>query len=282
MNKSRIKRITGSNTSPTLAINELVRSLWDEGRNVFHLAFGESRMPLHPKLVSALKENVKEKSYLESTGLIELRKAIAQFHERHFQLPILPENVIVGPGSKSLLFGIMLGVECDVFLPTPSWVSYAPQAELAGRHYRYLPGCFDDGYEITVESLERSICEYGTGRLPLLILNSPNNPSGKVLSETKLKELADFCRQRQLLVVSDEIYALTTFDRQRHRSIVEFYPEGTIVVGGPSKHLSLGGWRLGAALIPDSTIGSMVQGQFCKPLPVKFGHHRRLRYSMRQ
>ena len=258
MNKTLLSGDSVSAISPTLAVNERVRSLWGQGKNVFHLAFGESRMPLHPKLVSALKENVEQKSYLDSTGLFELRQAIARFHERHFQAPILPENVVVGPGSKALLFGILLGIECDVYLPTPSWVSYAPQAELARRQYRYLKGSFDDGYEITVDSIGESIKEFGTGRLPVLILNSPNNPSGKTLSESKLKELGDFCREKQILVVSDEIYAMTTFDRQRHRSILEFYPEGTIVVGGPSKHLSLGGWRLGTALIPDSNIGLMV------------------------
>ena len=245
-------------TSPTLAINEMVQSMWDEGQHVFHLAFGESRMPLHPKLLNSLGKYIEEKSYLASTGLPELREAVATFHQRHWNLPIDANQVIIGPGSKSLLFGIMLGVECDVYLPTPSWVSYAPQADLAGRKYTYIPGRFDSGYEITVEAIEGVIERSGTGRLPILILNSPNNPSGKVLGESKLKEIAEFCRLHQITVVSDEIYALTTFDAQQHRSIAAYYPEGTIIVGGPSKHLSLGGWRLGTAILPKSLIGSMV------------------------
>ena len=246
-----------STVSPTLAINERVKSMWAAKRPVFHLGFGESRMPLHPLLTTALRENANKRSYLETAGLFELREAVAGFYKRYWNLNFIPDQIIVGPGSKSLLFGIFLGLECDVYLPTPSWVSYRPQAELAGRQITYLKSCFESEYEITVEALEAALNEYGTGRIPLLILNSPNNPSGKVLTESKLIELAEFCRSRQIVVVSDEIYSLTTFDGQSHSSIAEHYPEGTIIVGGPSKHLSLGGWRLGTAIFPDSSLGKI-------------------------
>ena len=200
-----------SKVSPTLAINERVRSMWAAGRDIFHLGFGESRMPLHPLLATALRENAKEKSYLETAGLFELREAVAGFYDRYWNLNFTPDQIIVGPGSKSLLFGILLGMECDVYLPTPSWVSYRPQAELAGRKCTYLKSCFESNYEITINALESALEKYGTGRLPLLILNSPNNPSGKVLPESKLMELAEFCRSRQIVVVSDEIYAPLDF-----------------------------------------------------------------------
>ena len=246
-----------SAVSPTLAINERVKSMWTAGRHVFHLGFGESRMPLHPMLAAALRENANKRSYLETAGLFELREAVAGFYERRWNLSFAPDQVVVGPGSKSLLFGILLGVECDVYLPTPSWVSYRPQADLAGRRCTYLQSCFETEYEITTKALESALDQNGSERLPLLILNSPNNPSGKVLSESKLIELAEFCRSRQILVISDEIYALSTFDGKAHYSIAEHYPEGTIIVGGPSKHLSLGGWRLGTAVFPDSSVGKM-------------------------
>lgn len=260
MNHVMSQQVITPSTSPTLAINERVREMWDKGETVFHLGFGESRMPLHPRLVSALSDCVRQKSYLEAAGLSELREEIAGFYVRNWGLGFDANQVVLGPGSKALLFGIMLGLDCDIYLPTPSWVSYAPQAELAGKQVSYLPGTFNNGYEITPESIESAIKENGSGRIPLLVLNSPNNPSGKVLSVEKLQELAAFCREHGVIVVSDEIYALTTFDKQQHHSIAEFYPEGTIIVGGPSKHLSLGGWRLGAALLPKSPIGSMLTG----------------------
>lgn len=257
MNNFPIDSLPIHSASPTLAINEAVQRRWERGQNVYHLAFGESRMPLHPRLVEAHRRNVEQKSYLECTGLYELREKVAAFHQTRWNLPVDANQVIVGPGSKSLLFAIILGLDCHVLLPTPSWVSYAPQAELAGRQYTYLESCFDDDYEITIASIEKALQQPTSGQIPLLILNSPNNPSGKALSESKLQEIAKYCRTRQILVVSDEIYALVTYGDQPHRSIATYYPEGTIIVGGPSKHLSLGGWRLGTAVTPSSLIGQV-------------------------
>jgi aspartate/methionine/tyrosine aminotransferase len=98
------------------------------------------------------------------------------------------------------------------------------------------------------------------GNPDLLILNSPNNPAGTMISPEAARALAEFARQERLMVLSDEIYSLVTHDQTPHVSVAHHYPEGTIVLGGLSKHLSLGGWRLGLAILPAGPSGETLRG----------------------
>lgn len=239
--------------SPTLLINERVRQMWDAGETVYHLGFGESRFPTHPKILRALAENADRRSYLPAVGIPELRRAVAEFHSRQLGQAIGPEQVIVGPGSKALIFAFQMAAAGATVLPTPSWVSYAPQARLIGRPILRIPSSPQDGHRLHLvqlqELLRRSPHDHH-----LLILNSPNNPTGGMLEPALLAEVAAICRRENVLVLSDEIYALTAYGRD-HVSISSYYPEGTVVLGGISKHLSLGGWRLGAAIVPPGQTG---------------------------
>jgi aspartate aminotransferase len=243
--------------SPTLLINEQVHQKWDRGQTIYHLAFGESRMPVHPKLIAALEESTGQRHYLPSLGLPALREAVAGFYRRHLQIPATADRVVIGPGSKALMYAIQLALRCQVYLPVPSWVSYQPQAALIGNQVIAVPSSLHEQYAFRLDSLERVIDK--TSRQPkLLVINSPNNPSGRILDADFLQSLAGLCRANDMLVLSDEIYALITYDGQPHVSLARFYPEGTIVVGGLSKQHSLGGWRLGVALFPDSTWGTIL------------------------
>lgn len=246
--------------SATLAINREVQDRWKRGETVYHFGFGESRVPIHPILVEALQRHAHKQSYLETLGLISLRENVADFYHRHWHIPAKAEQVVIGPGSKSLLFSIQLALDGHLLLPSPSWVSYAPQADLLRRPSTYVESSIENDYEISIENLDKA-CQQAAAGMKLLVINSPNNPTGQILSRGKLKELANFCRQEQIAVVSDEIYALTTFDGQPHTSIARFYPEGTIVIGGPSKHLSVGGWRIGIAVLPESALGNFLRQQ---------------------
>lgn len=240
--------------SATLRINETVNRLWAEGKTVYHLGFGESRMPIHLKLLNALRENAHQKSYLAGQGLLELREAAAGFYQRQLGVPAQASQVMVGPGSKSLIYGLQMVMDAELILPTPSWVSYAPQAELLGRPVRFIPGSMENHYALTVDALDQTI-RSASDRPKILLLNSPNNPSGQMFDEPLLRDLADYCRRHQIAVLSDEIYGATAHGSKAHTSIAQFYPEGTVVLGGLSKHLSLGGWRLGVALLPDTPEG---------------------------
>lgn len=235
--------------SPTLRINERVKALWAEGETVYHFGFGESRFPVHSKLQAVLAENAHRKGYLPVQGLAELREAIAAYDGRLLHTTISPDQVIVGPGSKALIYALQMALAGDLLLPTPSWVSYAPQAKLLGKPVHFVRGTAVDGYELTLETLDKAV-QQADSDTKILLINSPNNPAGYMFTPEFLQSLADYCRQNRIVVISDEIYAKVAHGFQPHVSLAEFYPEGTIVVGGLSKHLSLGGWRLGKAVIP--------------------------------
>ncbi len=239
--------------SPTLSINERVRQMWANGETVYHLGFGESRFPAHPKIVRALVEHASRQSYLPSAGISELRQAVASFHSRQLNRDICPNQVIVAPGSKSLLFAFQMALAGATVLHTPSWVSYEPQSRLFDRPVMRLPASPEDGHQLHPARLH-NLLRHSPYRQHLLILNSPSNPTGQMLEPALLEEIAAICRREQVLVLSDEIYGLTAFGRE-HVSISSFYPEGTVVLGGMSKHLSLGGWRLGTALVPPGDSG---------------------------
>ena len=239
--------------SATLEINEEVKKKRKEGKNVLHMGFGEAPFEVHPHIKKALIDNAHRKSYLPTQGLPELREAISGFYERKFGLHYDPSQIIVGPGSKELIFDSLLTIKGDLILPVPSWVTYGPQAKVMGKNVTRIPTKYEDGYLITKAGLEEVM-----ERLPaskkaqqgILLINSPCNPTGTTFSKNRLKEIADFARENKIIVISDEIYGLITFDGIEHHSIAHEYPEGTIVTGGLSKHQSLGGYRLGVALIP--------------------------------
>ena len=111
--------LRGLRVSATLSLNERVREMWDAGRDIYHLGFGESRFPVHPKVAKALQANVHRRSYLPALGIRELRETIAQFYQRKFEMAVSPDQVVIGPGSKSLLYALLLGnVEFEVLYGT--------------------------------------------------------------------------------------------------------------------------------------------------------------------
>ena len=253
--------IRGLKVSATLSMNEQVREMWETGRDVYHLGFGESRFPVHPKLAEALRKNVHQRSYLPALGIRELREAIAQFYQRKFQIAVSPNQVVVGPGSKALLYALVMALGEEVILPYPSWVSYAPQAHILGKPVLWVPMRPEHGYSLDIEVLRQRMEEDKEewGNPELLIVNSPHNPTGTMMPPQKVQALADYARAEQLMVLSDEIYALTAHGHIPHESVAQHYPEGTIVLGGLSKHLSLGGWRLGVAILPAGRTGEALR-----------------------
>lgn len=240
--------------SSTLAINEHVKALWQKGEKVFHMGFGESRFAVHPKLQAALADHVSEKSYLPSRGLPALCESVAEYYSNKLELEFSGQQVMIGPGSKALIYGLQHVLEADLFLPTPSWVSYAPQAELLNNKFHYIPASPETNYQFDLKAFDQLVQQSSNDK-KLLIINSPNNPTGQMYSESFLKELAEYCRKNNILVISDEIYFLVEHGDVKHCSIAKFYPEGTFILGGLSKHLSIGGWRLGVAVLPDTEFG---------------------------
>ena len=249
--------------SVTLHINERVKQMWAEGRDVYHLGFGESRFPVHPTLQEALRANAHRKSYLSVQGLLELREQIAGFYSRQLEREVSAEQIIVGPGSKVLIYALQMALDGELLLPTPSWVSYAPQAHLLAKPMRYIPASSADNYEFTLEALDQTVQQKPDVPKTLLI-NSPNNPTGRMFEPSFLEKLADYCRQQRIMVLSDELYGLIPHAHRTHVSLAHYYPEGTVVLGGLSKQLSLGGWRLGVAVLPSDEGGMQLMRSLCK------------------
>ncbi|MCA9998493.1 MAG: pyridoxal phosphate-dependent aminotransferase, partial [Anaerolineales bacterium] len=133
-------------------------------------------------------------------------------------------------------------------------VSYAPQAGMLGKRVHFVAAMPEDGYELRLEAVAEAVAVAAPGQKVLLI-NSPNNPTGRMLDAPFLAELAELCRREQVIVLSDEIYGLVPHGHKPHLSLARFYPEGTVILGGLSKHLSLGGWRLGVAVVPEGENG---------------------------
>lgn len=241
--------------SSTLQINEAVAARWASGERVLHLGFGESRFPVHPKIRQALIDASSQSSYLPVRGLPELREAIAAYYSQKLGQTFRTGQVIVGPGSKALIYALQQATNTHTVLVAPAWVSYEPQARMLEKDLSILVTSAASSYYFSIDELDRLLASSGD-RQKLLIINSPNNPTGQMYSADFLEELAKYCRANNVLVISDEIYFAVAHGDIEHTSIASFYPEGTFVLGGLSKHLSLGGWRFGVALLPDTESGS--------------------------
>lgn len=244
----RIKQIK---PSATLAINERSLQLIAKGKKVYRLGFGQSPFPVPDEVVSALQENAFRKDYLSVRGLADLRKAVADFNGRTIGLYTASDHVLIGPGSKELIYGLLLATDASLLLPSPSWVSYEPQAILAGKAVHWLDTKAENNWCLSAKQLDDS-CEQVKGP-KVLILNYPNNPTGTTYTEEALAALAEVAAKHQLLIVADEIYG-EVHHEGKHKSIANYYPEGTIISAGLSKWCGAGGWRLGTFTFPNTQL----------------------------
>jgi aspartate aminotransferase len=240
--------LAGLGQSPTMAINETCDRLRREGKTVAKLGLGQSPFPVPVSVVDELRANAGKKEYLPVRGLPALREAVAEYHHRRSGVPCSPRDVIIGPGSKELMFLLQVVHDGELWVPTPAWVSYAPQAQIAGRSVRFLHTRPEDGWRLLPGDLEE-LCVKTPGRSRILILNYPGNPTGKTYRREELKALAEVCRRHSLIVLSDEIYG-ELHHRGHHVSIARYLPELTVLSGGLSKWCGAGGWRLGTFAFP--------------------------------
>lgn len=242
------KNISSLRPSATLAINEKSQALIDSGKEVIRLGFGQSPFPVPTVVTKALQANAHQKDYLPVKGLLKLRETVAKYHERKFGVHCTAEDVLIGPGSKELLFLTQLIYKGALLLPQPSWVSYAPQAELTFKEHYWLPTTSRNDYMLDAQTLDKH-CEKWGIQQGILILNYPSNPTGSTLTRKALKAIAEVARKHQVLVLSDEIYG-DVHHKGKHETLAKYYPEGTIVSSGLSKWCGAGGWRLGTFVFP--------------------------------
>ena len=233
--------------SSTLAINETSKQLEQQGKKIFKFGFGQSPFKVPEDVVEELKSNASQNKYLPMQGLEELREAVAKYSSKKKNYNYKANNVIIGPGSKELMFLLHVIFDGEIILPAPSWVSYAPQAILGRNKIQILQTERENNWFPTGAQIEKIISK-DKDKNYLLFLNSPNNPSGQVCN--KLEEISEIAKKYNLIILSDEIYSELTFSKN-FKSISSYCPEKTIISTGLSKWCGAGGWRLGYFIIPD-------------------------------
>lgn len=240
------ERFRNTEPSSTLRINEISNKLLDEGKNVYKFGLGQSPFPVPEILIETLKKNAHQKDYLNVSGLLKLREVVAKYHSKKNLYNYSEDNVIIGPGSKELIFQCQMVTEMPLLLPKPSWVSYEPQAKILKKDVNWIDTSKNTNWHLSANAL-RDYCKNNKYKYQLLILNSPNNPTGT--NNEDLEELSKICKENNIIVISDEIYTELDFNGNYH-SISHFYPEGTIISSGLSKWCGAGGWRLGTLTFP--------------------------------
>lgn len=262
--------------SQTLLINTQSKKLASQNKKVIKFGFGQSPFLPPEPVIEALRAAVEHKEYSSVQGDADLRSHISDFHSAHNGLQVAPDNILVAPGSKILLYTVLMAFrKADVFIPAPAWVSYEPQAKLAGHNSIKIPTSFAQKWRIT-GALLRNAAHAKEHNASILILNYPGNPDGLSYTQAELNEIAATARQLDMLVISDEIYGLLDHSNA-HDSFANYYPEKTITTTGLSKWCGAGGWRLGVAMLYDSIapefkqalIGIASETYSCAPVPVQ-------------
>ncbi len=225
----------------------------------YGFAFGQSPFPVPRPIQEALIKNVNKGAYAPVQGIPELRDAISRYNKYYFRIDVDPQRIYVGPGTKELIFNLLETLHGTVILPTPAWLGYLPQIRFLKKNFHMLPAGANG--KISPDDL-RKLALRLHDRQKILILNNPHNPTGAVYDRLELEEIADVCREQEITVIADEIYAQTTYDFSKFISMGKIYPEGTFVTNGLSKSHSAGGYRLGYVIFPQHALD--VRKQFKK------------------
>jgi aspartate aminotransferase len=256
-------RVRDAKPSPTLAVSDKARQLKAQGVDVIDLGGGDPDFitPEHIRQAAIDAMNAGDTHYVASPGTPGLREAIAQKLKADNGLEYNPANeILVTPGGKSALFEAALALVepgVDVLVLTPAWVSYIPMVELAGGRAIEVSLDPDNAFAVTREILESHV----TSASRVILLNSPSNPTGRVLTQDELKAIAEFAVEHDLLVWTDEIYEKILYGSSTHYSIANFpgLRERTLTFNGFSKAYAMTGWRLGYVAGPAAYISELAK-----------------------
>jgi len=255
MKQRGANRIEIIQPSATLRVSNMAKQLKREGKDVVDMSVGEPDFPTPAFIVEAAYKAMREGKvfYTPTRGVPELLEAIAEKLRKENGIEVRAENVIVTPGAKYAIYEAMMCLleEGDeVILLDPSWVSYEACIQMAGAKAVWVP--HDEGFD------DAPIEDYVTDKTKMIVINSPSNPLGVVYSREFLKKVRDVAVEKDLLVMSDEVYEKIIFEGE-HCSLaaMDGMLERTITINGFSKTYSMTGWRLGYAAAPEWIIKLM-------------------------
>src|SRR5438067_5293271 len=256
MNYKISRRAAVLSPSLTLAIDSKAKQMKAEGQDVVGFGAGEPDFdtPKHIKdaAIKALNEGFTK--YTPASGIPELRQAIADKFKRENGLSYKPSQIVVSCGGKHSCYNVIIAT-CEegdeVIIPAPYWLSYPEMVKLAGATPVIIETTDKTEFKVTPQQLRAAI----TPRTRLFVLNSPSNPTGSVYTPSEIKALGDVCLEKDLLIMSDEIYEHLLYDGAQHKSVASFsqaHYDATIVVHGFAKAWSMTGWRLGFLAAPEA------------------------------
>jgi len=255
------ERVSKVNPSPTLAITAKAKALKAEGKDVVTFAAGEPDFDTPAAVKAAAVEAINSgfTKYTPTTGIPDLKKLICEKFKKENLLDYQPKQVVVSCGAKHCISNAMFALVNkgdEVIIPSPYWVSYPEMVNLCEGLPRFVKTSPANSFKMTADELLSNI----TSRTKLLVLNSPSNPTGCVYSKEELARIAEICVEKEIFVISDEIYEKIIFDGLKHVSIASFGKEIydlTVTVNGLSKSHSMTGWRIGYLGGPQDIVGAI-------------------------
>ena len=248
-------RVETLSPSLTLAIDSKAKAMKAEGIDVCGFGAGEPDFdtPEHIKAAAQAALETGFTKYTPSSGIPELRQAIAEKLAADNKLEYKPSQVIVSNGAKQSCFNAIMAV-CEpgdeVLIPAPYWLSYPEMVRLAGAEPVIIHTTQENSWKITAEQFEEAM----TPKTKMIILNTPGNPTGSVYTREELRALSEVAAEEDIYILSDEIYEKLVYDGTEHVSIASLTPEAydlTITVNGFSKAYAMTGWRLGYLAAPE-------------------------------
>src|SRR6266404_4171208 len=248
-----VEKMSRIGTESAFEVLARARALEKQGRNVIHLEIGEPDFPTPPHVVEAGKQALDEgwTKYGPTPGFPEFREAIAAYVSRTRGIRVGPENVCVVPGGKPIMFFSMVALleaGDEVIYPDPGFPIYESIIRFLGARPIPVPLVESRGFSFDLDALRDGL----SGKTKMLVLNSPANPTGGVIPKEDLGRIADMLRDRDLIILSDEIYSRIWYEAEPS-SITGFegMPEKTIILDGFSKTYAMTGWRLGYGVMPE-------------------------------
>ncbi|MDQ0149723.1 pyridoxal phosphate-dependent aminotransferase [Eubacterium multiforme] len=258
-------RVKGISPSITLAITAKAKELKNSGIDVISFGVGEPDFNTPSNIIEAgYKAMLEGKTkYTETSGIKELREEICRKFKDDNNLNYSEDQIIVSNGAKQCLanaFMAILDKDDEVIIPMPYWVSYPELVKIAGGVPVAVDSKEEHNYKYTIKSLEDKL----SSKTKAIILNSPNNPTGTIYSKEELLEIAEFAKEHNLIIISDEVYEKLIYDGEKHISIAsltDYAYENTIVINGLSKSAAMTGWRIGYAASNKEVIKAMTSLQ---------------------